>query len=87
MTKIEVLGSGCANCQRLEALARQAIAGLGVEAEVEKVTDMKEIMARGVMATPGLAVNGKVVSKGRVPSAAEVTSLIATVLAEEASRS
>jgi small redox-active disulfide protein 2 len=76
MVKIEVLGSGCANCQRLEALARAAVAKLGVEAEVAHVTDIKEIMARGVMATPGLAVNGKIVSKGRVPSAAEVESLI-----------
>jgi small redox-active disulfide protein 2 len=87
MAKIEVLGPGCANCQRLEAMARQAVADLGVEAEVEKVTDVKEIMARGVMSTPGLVVNGKVVSKGRVPSASEVTSLIASALAQEASRS
>jgi len=77
MLKIEVLGSGCANCQRLEALAREAVAKLGVQAEVAHVTDIKEIMARGVMATPGLAVNGKVVSKGRVPSAAELEILIA----------
>jgi len=77
MVKIEVLGSGCANCQRLEALAREAVAKLGVEAEVAHVTDIKEIMARGVVATPGLAVNGKVVSKGRVPSAAELEILIA----------
>jgi small redox-active disulfide protein 2 len=81
MVKIEVLGSGCANCQRLEKLAREAVAGLGVEAEVEKVTDMKEIMAKGVMATPGLVVNGQVVSKGRVPSASEVSELIARALA------
>jgi small redox-active disulfide protein 2 len=76
MVKIEVLGSGCANCQRLEALAREAVAKLGVQAEVAHVTDIKEIMARGVMATPGLAVNGKVVSKGRVPSAGELETLI-----------
>jgi small redox-active disulfide protein 2 len=76
MVKIEVLGSGCANCQRLEAMAKAAVTKLGVEAEVEHVTDIKEIMARGVMATPGLAVNGKVVSSGRVPTPAEVESLI-----------
>jgi small redox-active disulfide protein 2 len=78
MVKIEVLGSGCANCQRLEALAREAVAKLGIEAEVEHITDVKEIMARGVMATPGLAVNGKVVSKGRVPPASEIETLIKT---------
>jgi len=83
MLKIQVLGPGCANCQRLEAVARQAVAGLGVEAEVEKATDMREIMARGVMATPGLVVNEKLVSTGRVPSASEVMTLIANVLTEE----
>jgi small redox-active disulfide protein 2 len=77
MVLIEVLGSGCANCQRLEVLAREAVAKLGLEAEVKHVTDIKEIMARGIMATPGLAVNGKVVLTGRVPAAAEVASIIA----------
>ena len=76
MVKIEVLGPGCANCQRLEAMAKAAVAKLGLEAEVEHVTDIKEIMARGVMATPGLAIDGKVVLAGRVPSAAEVEGLI-----------
>jgi small redox-active disulfide protein 2 len=76
MVKIEVLGSGCANCQRLEMLAREAVTKLGIEAQVEHVADLKEIMARGVMATPGLAVNGKIVSKGRVPAPAEVEGLI-----------
>jgi len=83
MLKIQVLGPGCANCQRLETLARQAVAELGVDAEVEKVTDMRQIMARGVMATPGLAVNDKLVSTGRVPSPSEVMTLIANVLTEE----
>jgi len=76
MVKIEVLGSGCANCQRLETLAREAVAKLCIEADVQHVTDIKEIMARGIMATPGLAVNGKIVSKGRVPAPAEVEGLI-----------
>jgi small redox-active disulfide protein 2 len=83
MVKIEVLGSGCANCQRLEMLAREAVAKLGIEAQVEHVTDIKDIMARGVMATPGLAVNDKLVCTGRVPSASDVMALIANVLAEE----
>jgi len=80
---IEVLGSGCANCQRLEVIAREAIAKLGIEAQVEHVTDIKEIMARGVIATPGLAVNGKVVCAGRVPKASEIVSMLATALVEQ----
>jgi small redox-active disulfide protein 2 len=82
MVKIEVLGPGCANCQRLEMLAKAAVAKLGLEAQVEHVTDMREIMARGVMTTPGLAVNGKIVSKGRVPGPAEVESLITSALSK-----
>jgi small redox-active disulfide protein 2 len=64
-------------------LAREAVAKLGIEAHVGHVTDIKEIMARGVMATPGLAVNGKVVSAGRVPKASEIVSMLATALAEQ----
>jgi small redox-active disulfide protein 2 len=72
MKKIEVLGSGCANCKRLEQNAREAIATTGVEAEVSKVTDYAEIMAYGIMSTPGLVIDGKVVSYGRVPSAQDI---------------
>jgi small redox-active disulfide protein 2 len=86
MVKIEVLGSGCANCQRLEVIAREAVAKLGIEAQVEHVTDIKEIMARGVIATPGLAVNGKVVCAGRVPKASEIVSMLATALAGQDAR-
>jgi small redox-active disulfide protein 2 len=69
---IEVLGSGCPNCQRLEANAREAVAIAGVEAEVRHVTDPREIVARGVMSTPGLVIDGKVVSAGRIPSAGDI---------------
>ena len=83
MVTIEVLGSGCANCQRLEMIAREAVAKFGIEAHVGHVTDIKEIMARGVIATPGLAVNGKLVCAGRVPEAGEIVSMLATALGEE----
>lgn len=72
MKTIEVLGPGCNNCQRLEAAAREAVAMAGVEAEVVHVTDYAEIVAKGVMHTPGLIIDGTVVSTGRVPSAGDI---------------
>ena len=72
MKTIEVLGPGCNNCQRLETAAREALALAGVEAEVVHVTDYAEIAAKGVMNTPGLIIDGKVVSTGRVPSAGDI---------------
>ena len=72
MNLIEVLGPGCANCMRLERAAREAVAMAGVEAEVRHVTDYAEIAARGVLQTPGLVIDGKVVSDGRVPTAGDI---------------
>jgi small redox-active disulfide protein 2 len=72
MKTIEVLGSGCANCNRLEANAREAVMMAGVEAEVLHVTDPREIVGRGVMSTPGLVIDGRVVSAGRIPSAGDI---------------
>ena len=72
MKIVEVLGPGCANCQRLEANAREAVAMAGVEAEVRHITDYREIAARGVMSTPGLVIDGRVVSVGRIPSAGDI---------------
>jgi len=72
MLNIKILGSGCANCKRLEALAHQAVETLGLEAEFEKVTDMAEIMTYPILSTPGLVINGKVVSSGRIPSPSEI---------------
>lgn len=68
MIIIKVLGPGCANCRRVEEIARKAIEALGVEARVEKVTDMSEILACGVLATPGVVVNDQLVSSGRIPT-------------------
>lgn len=73
MLTIKVLGSGCANCKKVEANARQAVAGLAIEAEVIKVTDYKDIMAYNLMSTPGLVINEKLVCAGRIPTPAEVT--------------
>lgn len=72
MRLIEVFGPGCANCQRVEANARQAVARTGIEAEILHVVDYAEIMSRGVLSTPGLAIDGRVVSMGRVPSTADI---------------
>jgi small redox-active disulfide protein 2 len=80
--EIKVLGTGCPNCKRLEKNARAALDQLGVQAQVTKVTDMQDIMAYDVLSTPGLVIDEKVVSSGRVPNIAEITSLIATALAE-----
>lgn len=80
MLTIKVLGSGCANCKRLEQLARLAVGKLAIEAEIIKVTDYGEITKYPILATPGLVINEKVVSSGRVPSEAEVTTFITSAL-------
>ncbi|MHB1415668.1 MAG: thioredoxin family protein [Chloroflexota bacterium] len=78
---IKILGSGCANCKRVEALAREVVGELGVPVEIEKVTDYKEIMSYGILATPGLVVDGEVKSAGRIPNKAELTSWMTSALA------
>ncbi len=72
MLNIKILGSGCANCKRVEAIARKAVETLGLDAEVEKVTDFTEIMKWPILSTPGLVINDKVVSSGRIPSEDEI---------------
>jgi small redox-active disulfide protein 2 len=78
MKIVEVLGPGCNNCRRLEAVAREAVAIAGVEAEIRHVTDYTEIVAHGVMSTPGLVIDGKVVSVGRIPSADDIAGWLTT---------
>lgn len=70
--KIRVYGPGCKNCERTEKLVRDVLTEVGVEAEVEKVSDYQEIAAAGVMGTPAVSIDGKVVVAGRVPNADEV---------------
>jgi len=72
MLTVKILGPGCANCRKLEAVARDAAASAGIEAEFIKVTDMKAIMAYDLLSTPGLVVNETLVSSGRIPTQAEV---------------
>lgn len=74
---VKVLGPGCKNCVNLERVTRKAIADLGLDATVEKVTDYPTIAGYGVMSTPALVVDEQVVSTGRVPTAGEVRQLIA----------
>ena len=74
--KIQVLGTGCQKCKTLAQLTEQAVAELGISAEITKVTDLKEIMALGAMMTPALAINGTVKVAGRVPSAEEIKKLL-----------
>ncbi len=73
---VKVLGPGCKNCLNLERVTRQAIDDLGLDATVEKVTDYPTIVGYGVMSTPALMVDEKLVSSGRVPSKAEVRQLL-----------
>jgi small redox-active disulfide protein 2 len=80
MLTIKVLGPGCANCQQVEAVAKRAIGMLGQPARIEKVTDRAQIMTYHLLATPGLVINEKVVSAGRIPSEAEVTTWLADAL-------
>jgi len=73
MLTVKILGTGCPNCKRLEAIAHEAADALNLEAEFVKVTEIADIMGYGVMSTPGLVIDDKVVSFGRIPSPDEVT--------------
>ena len=74
---IKILGSGCANCAALERVTRQAVGELGLDATFEKVTDYGDIAGYGIMRTPGLVVDERVLVSGRVPTARQVKELLA----------
>lgn len=74
--RIEVLGTGCPKCQSTEQTVREALAALQVTADVVKVTEIDEILARGVMFTPALVIDGKVVLQGKIPTVEQVTQLV-----------
>jgi len=73
---IEVLGPGCRNCQTVEAVVREVVEALGIAAEIRHVTEYADIAARGVMSTPGLVIDGVVVSAGRIPTREQVTAYL-----------
>ena len=72
MVEIKILGTGCPKCKRLEQLAREAAAQVGVDATFTKVTDIQQIMTYPIVGTPGLVINGEVKSSGRIPKVEEV---------------
>jgi small redox-active disulfide protein 2 len=76
MKKLQILGPGCSRCTNLAAATEQAAKTLGLEYQIEKVTDMKQIMTFGVMMTPALVVDGKVKLAGRVPAVEEIKKML-----------
>lgn len=80
MLTIKVLGPGCPNCEQVEAAVRAAVAALGVQADIMKITEYGEIKRYGVLATPGLVVDSKLVAAGRIPSQEEVSRWVADAL-------
>ncbi len=73
---IKILGTGCTKCKKLEQLTKEAVAEMGIDATVEKVEDMYKIMQYGIMRTPGLVVDEKVVLFGRLPRSGELKELL-----------
>ena len=76
MMKIHILGTGCTRCKQLTANAEQAVQSLRVAVEMEKVTEIKDILKFQILMTPGLAINGKVKSAGRIPSPEEIREML-----------
>ena len=82
---IKILGTGCAKCHQLEKTAKEVVKELGIDAAVEEVKGIDKIIAYNVLITPGLVINEKVVSSGKVPTKAEITQLVIDALSKEES--
>ncbi|MDZ7879790.1 MAG: thioredoxin family protein [Saprospiraceae bacterium] len=76
MKSIKILGTGCAKCKQMDAIVRQVVSEIGMEANIQKVEDIQEIMEYNVLSTPVLVIDEKVTIKGRVPTASEVKALL-----------
>lgn len=82
MKKIQILGTGCAKCNELAANAKEAASVLGEDVEIEKITDLNQIVTFGCMTTPGLAVNGQLVSQGKLLKPDQIMKLIRPISVE-----
>lgn len=80
---IKILGTGCTKCNQLENVTREAIKELGIEARIEHVREINKIMEYPILTTPGLVIDEEVVLAGRVPSKAEIISIITTALVKK----
>jgi small redox-active disulfide protein 2 len=80
---IKILGTGCSRCSQLERTTREVVKELGLDATVDEVKDMKQIMSYNILTTPGLVINEQVVSSGKMLTKAEVTQIIINSLAKE----
>ncbi len=79
MPRIQILGTGCSRCRDLAANAQKAVQELGIEAEIEKVTEIKDILEFHILMTPGLVIDGQVKSAGRIPSVEEIRQMLVAI--------
>ena len=82
MLEIKILGTGCVNCKKLAEETENVVNKLAVDAVVEKVTDYQEILAYDILSTPGLVINGQVVSSGRIPTRDEISTFLSRAIKE-----
>ena len=81
--EVKILGTGCANCQKLYAAVEQALVQTGLQADLAKIEDVQAIMSYGVLTTPALVINGTVVVAGKVPNVAQISSWLTTAAMRE----